>query len=234
MGRTVASACRFENTDKLMARHPAWSRTNWAQDCHPVPVYGNEHFFACLNPAQEPPGVIPQLSRRDLAHVHIVAYLRRMRGLAGWSRTFRRRCGLTTRPGVTPFGPALPAAPDRPAPGQGPPPEITPLGVRQRLTVTAADLRREREGQPVSPVFVGRRAEPAAVVDAAVRARSGEPGVVLVGGEASVGKSRLVDEVAAWERSDGFRVLCGQCVELGADGLPFAPLVGAPPTPWQK
>ena len=46
---------------------------------------------------------------------------------------------------------------------------------------------------------------------------------MLIGGEAGVGKSRLVNEFAARARRAGARVLAGGCLELGADGLPFAP-----------
>ena len=45
----------------------------------------------------------------------------------------------------------------------------------------------------------------------------------MVGGEAGVGKSRLVTEFAARSRAAGGRMLLGGCLELGADGLPFAP-----------
>jgi len=45
----------------------------------------------------------------------------------------------------------------------------------------------------------------------------------MVGGEAGVGKSRLVTEFAGRSRGAGARVLTGGCLELGADGLPFAP-----------
>jgi len=48
---------------------------------------------------------------------------------------------------------------------------------------------------------------------------------VLVGGEAGVGKSRLVRELIDRARGSGARVLLGGCVELGGGGIPFAPLV---------
>ena len=74
-----------------------------------------------------------------------------------------------------------------------------------------------------SPVLVGR-AEQLAVLEAALDPfRRGGPSVVLVGGEAGVGKSRLVSEFAARASAAGARVLTGGCVELGTDGLPFAP-----------
>ncbi len=77
----------------------------------------------------------------------------------------------------------------------------------------------------VSPVFIGRREEMAALGGALDRTAAGEPGFVLVGGEAGVGKTRLLRELTARAEGAGFRVLTGQCVEPGAEGLPLAPLV---------
>ena len=75
----------------------------------------------------------------------------------------------------------------------------------------------------VSPILVGR-ADQLATLDAALAAASqGRPATVLIGGEAGVGKSRLVSEFAERARGAGARVLTGGCLELGADGLPFAP-----------
>jgi DNA-binding CsgD family transcriptional regulator len=51
----------------------------------------------------------------------------------------------------------------------------------------------------------------------------GGPAALLVGGEAGVGKTRLVSEFAGEARAAGARVLAGGCLELGADGLPFGP-----------
>jgi DNA-binding CsgD family transcriptional regulator len=53
--------------------------------------------------------------------------------------------------------------------------------------------------------------------------RQGEPAAVLIGGEAGVGKTRLISEFTAAARGAGVRVLTGACLELGADGLPFSP-----------
>ncbi len=79
----------------------------------------------------------------------------------------------------------------------------------------------------VSPVFVGRRNERTQLLDAMRRAVDGTPEFVLVSGEAGVGKSRLVAELVEAADEAGIRVLSGQCVQLGTDGLPFAPLVDA-------
>ncbi|MEA2341455.1 MAG: hypothetical protein QOG11_1532 [Solirubrobacteraceae bacterium] len=77
----------------------------------------------------------------------------------------------------------------------------------------------------VSPVLVGRDAELTALTAALQRALAGDQAVVLVGGEAGVGKSRLVQEIAGPARAAGARVLTGSCIELGGGGIPLAPLV---------
>ena len=74
-------------------------------------------------------------------------------------------------------------------------------------------------------VFVGRAAELAALEAALERTGNGEPSAVLIGGEAGVGKSRLVSEFAARHHATN-RVLYGYCLELSAEGLPFAPFTG--------
>lgn len=79
------------------------------------------------------------------------------------------------------------------------------------------------ETRSVSPVFVGRAEELGTLHDALARSREGEPQALLIGGEAGVGKTRLVEEFAATARRRGAVVALGGCVEIGADGLPFAP-----------
>ncbi|WP_233578954.1 AAA family ATPase [Micromonospora sp. BL4] len=78
-----------------------------------------------------------------------------------------------------------------------------------------------------SSVLVGRQREIAVLRAALGRARAGEPSTVLVGGEAGVGKTRLLEEFAGWATDGGARVLVGQCLELGEAGLPFAPFAAA-------
>jgi ATP/maltotriose-dependent transcriptional regulator MalT len=79
----------------------------------------------------------------------------------------------------------------------------------------------------VSPVFIGRREELASLAALTKQVQSGEPAFALIGGEAGVGKTRLVRELSGRAAAAGFLVLTGQCVELGAEGLPLAPLVDA-------
>ncbi|MFE7116366.1 AAA family ATPase [Streptomyces sp. NPDC057654] len=76
----------------------------------------------------------------------------------------------------------------------------------------------------VSPVFVGRAAELAGLADALGRAAAGEPQALLVGGEAGVGKTRLIEEFLTAARAADAVTAVGGCVEIGADGLPFAPV----------
>ena len=78
-----------------------------------------------------------------------------------------------------------------------------------------------------SPVFVGRQTELARLQSAADTGRSGHPGLVLVGGEAGVGKTRLLAELVARQRDAGWLVLEGDAIAVGAEGLPFEPFVAA-------
>ncbi|MEU8269425.1 AAA family ATPase [Sphaerisporangium sp. NPDC049002] len=73
----------------------------------------------------------------------------------------------------------------------------------------------------VSPLFVGRADELGLLGESLARVRGGAATTVFVGGEAGVGKTRLIHEF--FQRAGTARVLVGGCLELGTDGLPFAP-----------
>jgi len=79
--------------------------------------------------------------------------------------------------------------------------------------------------QVMTARFVGRAEELARLRELLARAADGEPLVALIGGEAGVGKTRLVEQLAATVGEQGARVLRGGCVPLGEEGLPFAPVV---------
>jgi len=74
-----------------------------------------------------------------------------------------------------------------------------------------------------SPVLVGRADQLTALDEAFGRVRRGSPSAVLIGGEAGVGKSRLMSEFSATAGAAGARVLAGGCLEFDQGGLPFAP-----------
>jgi DNA-binding CsgD family transcriptional regulator len=112
-----------------------------------------------------------------------------------------------TAPGLTRSSPGSPAAAGEPA-GMSDP--------RGMLTA-------EMNGRASSAVLVGRDEQMAALEAAFDSVRQGGPSTVLLGGEAGVGKSRLVGEFGSRAASAGARVLAGGCLELGTDGLPFAP-----------
>lgn len=116
-------------------------------------------------------------------------------------------------------------------------PAVVPTPVRLPKTGDPLSYPRAMLGsvetRSVSPVFVGRTGELDTLNDALARAAGGdasrpsatggEPQALLLGGEAGVGKTRLVEEFAAAADRRGAVVALGGCVEIGADGLPFAP-----------
>ena len=77
------------------------------------------------------------------------------------------------------------------------------------------------------PALVGRESERAALRAAVERAVGGEPGLVLIHGEAGIGKTSLVREAVAAARADGSHVLLGQCLRFGAYVTSYAPFTQA-------
>ncbi|WP_289231613.1 AAA family ATPase [Barrientosiimonas endolithica] len=79
---------------------------------------------------------------------------------------------------------------------------------------------------PAFPVadqpLVGRDADLAELVE---RLEAGTSSVVLLGGDAGVGKTRLLTELTARAQESGALVLLGHCLDLGDSGAPYLPLV---------
>ncbi|MGY1689134.1 ATP-binding protein [Geodermatophilus sp. SYSU D01105] len=73
--------------------------------------------------------------------------------------------------------------------------------------------------------LVGRGEELARLLASVDRALEGRAGAVLLSGDAGVGKTRLLDELAARTAERGVRVLTGHCVDLGDVGLSYLPFV---------
>ncbi len=82
-------------------------------------------------------------------------------------------------------------------------------------------------GRVLSAPFLGRTQELEQLSAALDRAAAGEPNAVIVGGEAGVGKSRLVGELARRASAAGAWVLVGSCIEATEDGLPYSPIAEA-------
>ena len=78
-----------------------------------------------------------------------------------------------------------------------------------------------------SPAFVGREEHVAAIAAAIARAHAGDAGAMFIGGEAGVGKTRLVGELERLPEASAMRFLTGSCVDVGGSELPYAPLLGA-------
>ena len=103
---------------------------------------------------------------------------------------------------------------------------VVELGARRAASDVGERLVR-MVGRVSSPRFVDRRKELSAIEAALARTRDGWGSVVFVGGEAGIGKSRLISEVAGRAERDGMTVVIGECLPLGDGELPYAPVVGA-------
>src|SRR6266576_2298672 len=80
----------------------------------------------------------------------------------------------------------------------------------------------------LSPVLVGRDSELSTLEDALLASLRGDGGVVIVGGEAGMGKTRLVNTLASRARRLGCVVVAGGCTEaeLSLPYLPFLEAIG--------
>ena len=72
--------------------------------------------------------------------------------------------------------------------------------------------------------FISREAELARLREVLADAAEGRPRTVVIGGDAGIGKTRLLRELLAGTDA---RVLSGGCVDITADSLPYAPFAEA-------
>lgn len=75
--------------------------------------------------------------------------------------------------------------------------------------------------EPSAP-FVGRADELADLTSRVIE--SGRPSVTLLGGDAGVGKTRLLTELGARAEASGARVMLGHFLDLGDSSAPYLPL----------
>jgi predicted ATPase len=78
-------------------------------------------------------------------------------------------------------------------------------------------------GRITPSAFIGRQVELERLLEVFDATRDG-PALVLLGGEAGIGKSRLVSEFAG--HIPEARVLVGACLEPGQAVMPYLPLAG--------
>ncbi|WP_165307939.1 ATP-binding protein, partial [Agromyces binzhouensis] len=77
-----------------------------------------------------------------------------------------------------------------------------------------------------SPTMIARDAELEWLNGLLDAVRAGTPATAVIGGEAGIGKSRLVSEFMSGLGAD-VRLIVGQCVDLGDVAAPYAPVKGA-------
>ena len=75
--------------------------------------------------------------------------------------------------------------------------------------------------------FVARSGELATARTVLARARDGSSDVLVIGGEAGVGRTRLVEVIADTAQRDGFRVATGTCVRMDAGAMPYLAIIAA-------
>ncbi|SEE22164.1 regulatory protein, luxR family [Arthrobacter alpinus] len=73
--------------------------------------------------------------------------------------------------------------------------------------------------------MIGRDAEAQALLASFADATESKPQAVIIGGEAGLGKTRLLEEFLATVSSQA-RIITGQCVDLGSLAPPYTPLTG--------
>jgi len=116
-----------------------------------------------------------------------------------------------------------------------PEPETVALAKRIRHTapVRAPQVRsllsvQTSPGQPPANLldgpFLGRTAEFGTLIERYQHAHAGRPQLVLLQGEAGIGKTRLVAEFAGWAQAQGADVLVGRALQTRRQ-LPYQPLI---------
>src|SRR5579859_5051397 len=111
-----------------------------------------------------------------------------------------------------------------------PAPETQALA--ERLRAAQWPARRAARPQAAAPAaaletpWVGRAAEYGQLVEAYHQARAGRPQVIMLQGEAGIGKTRLASEFVAWAAAQGAAVLQGRAFETGG-ALPYQLVVEA-------
>lgn len=84
-------------------------------------------------------------------------------------------------------------------------------------------MARSASGTP----FIARTEQLARFESALSRAAAGEPGAVLLSGDAGVGKTRLLSRIGELAEARGALVVVCHCIDLGDVGLPYLPFTEA-------
>lgn len=98
--------------------------------------------------------------------------------------------------------------------------------IRIERPVPLLSLRSNTPVYYLENLFAGRSAEHQALVECYRQAAAGQPQVVILRGEAGIGKTRLAEKFLSWIRAQGAEVLQGSTFESG-NHMPFQPLIEA-------
>lgn len=98
-------------------------------------------------------------------------------------------------------------------------------GATEALTVTAGGFM-HADWSATDPL-VGRMEELSQLMTAVGIDESATHGAVILSGDAGIGKTRLLRELAARARTGGHRVLVGHSLDLGESALPYQPFAEA-------
>src|SRR2546429_4901104 len=113
-----------------------------------------------------------------------------------------------------------------------PEPETVALAKRLRRTAPVRALPSgpapSSPGQPPAHLLdgplLGRAAEFGSLIESYQRVHAGQPQLVLLQGEAGIGKTRLASDFAGWAQAQGADVLAGRALQTGRQ-LPYQPLI---------
>jgi len=113
-----------------------------------------------------------------------------------------------------------------------PEPQTLALAKRLRRTAPVRALpsgpAHSSPGQPPAHLLdgplLGRAAEFGSLIESYQRVHAGQPQLVLLQGEAGIGKTRLASDFAGWAQAQGADVLAGRALQTGRQ-LPYQPLI---------
>jgi len=97
------------------------------------------------------------------------------------------------------------------------------LVVADEVSLTAAVVRQRAPGPATLPL-VGRQTEWADLLSAWSVATADRPGMILLIGEAGIGKTRLAEELLDWVARQGAATAAAQCTAAGGVSLAYAPV----------
>lgn len=95
--------------------------------------------------------------------------------------------------------------------------------VYQRVLMVGASPA-QQEPPAVEAAFVGRQAQWEALLSAWRQAAAGKAQVVLISGEAGIGKTRLAEELLAWVQRQGIESAVARCYASGGSAMAYGPV----------